>query len=67
MLQGDLERCAVVTAGGLVEQWQEELQEKFGLQFGLLTRQLAEDHFDQSVTESPRPQVRSGRLRGQMT
>ena len=42
MLRGDLERCLVVAPGGLVEQWQDELKEKFGLSFELLTRQLAD-------------------------
>jgi SNF2 family DNA or RNA helicase len=42
MLRGDLERCLIVAPGGLVEQWQDELREKFGLGFELLTRQLAD-------------------------
>jgi superfamily II DNA or RNA helicase len=42
MLRGDLERCLIVAPGGLVEQWQDELREKFGLTFELLTRQLAD-------------------------
>jgi superfamily II DNA or RNA helicase len=40
MLRGDLERCLIVAPGGLVEQWQDELRDKFGLDFGLLTRDL---------------------------
>jgi superfamily II DNA or RNA helicase len=40
MLRGDLERCLIVAPGGLVEQWQDELREKFGLEFELLTRDL---------------------------
>jgi superfamily II DNA or RNA helicase len=40
--RGDLERCLVVAPGGLVEQWQDELGEKFGLEFDLLTRDLIE-------------------------
>ncbi|MBK8205296.1 MAG: DUF3883 domain-containing protein [Planctomycetes bacterium] len=40
MIRGDLERCLVVAPGNLVEQWQEELGEKFGLEFDLLTRDL---------------------------
>src|SRR5919108_640565 len=40
MLRGDLERCLIVAPGGLVEQWQRELLEKFGLDFTLLTKQL---------------------------
>ena len=42
MLRSDLERCLIVAPGGLVEQWQDELREKFGLTFELLTRQLAD-------------------------
>jgi superfamily II DNA or RNA helicase len=42
MLRGDLERCLIVAPGGLVEQWQDELHDKFGLTFELLTRQLAD-------------------------
>lgn len=40
MLRGDLERCLVVAPGSLVAQWKEELDEKFGLNFSLLTRDL---------------------------
>ena len=36
--RGDAERCLVVAPGGLVEQWQDELREKFGLNFDILTR-----------------------------
>jgi superfamily II DNA or RNA helicase len=49
MLRGDLERCLVVAPGGLVEQWQDELREKFGLSFELLTRQLADSQPDGQV------------------
>jgi superfamily II DNA or RNA helicase len=49
MLRGDLERCLVVAPGGLVEQWQDELREKFGLTFELLTRQLADAEPDGNV------------------
>ena len=42
ILRGDLERCLIVAPGGLVEQWQDELRDKFGLNFELLTRQLAD-------------------------
>ena len=31
IIRGDLERCLIVVPGGLVEQWQEELAEKFTL------------------------------------
>lgn len=39
MVRGDLERCLIVTPGNLVEQWQDELSQKFGLLFTVLTRE----------------------------
>lgn len=42
MIRGDLERCLIVAPGSLVEQWQDELAEKFGLAFDLLTREAIE-------------------------
>src|SRR5271165_6398688 len=42
MLRGDLERCLIIAPGSLVEQWQTELVEKFGLRFDLLTTALVE-------------------------
>jgi SNF2 family DNA or RNA helicase len=42
MIRGDLERCLVVAPGNLVEQWQDELAEKFGLDFAILTRDRIE-------------------------
>jgi superfamily II DNA or RNA helicase len=49
MLRGDLERCLIVAPASLVEQWQEELADKFGLRCELLTRQLADSVIDGSV------------------
>ena len=49
LIRGDLERCLIVAPGGLVEQWQEELQEKFGLHFDIMTR----DQIEASVTGNP--------------
>lgn len=40
LLRGDLAKCLVVAPGGLVEQWQSELYERFGLRFSILTRDL---------------------------
>ena len=42
MIRGDVERCLVVAPGGLVEQWQDELHEKFGLPFDILSRDQVE-------------------------
>ncbi len=41
-LRGDLQRCLIVAPGGLVAQWQDELDDKFGLKFDILTRDLIE-------------------------
>jgi len=40
--RSDLERCLVVAPGGLVEQWQDELGQKFGLEFDILSRDMIE-------------------------
>ena len=42
MIRGDLERCLIVAPGSLVEQWQDELWQKFGLDFEILTRDMIE-------------------------
>jgi superfamily II DNA or RNA helicase len=44
-LRGGLDRCLIVTPGGLVEQWQQELHEKFGLDFTI----LAQDDINRTV------------------
>lgn len=40
--RSDLERCLVVAPGSLVEQWQDELGDKFNLEFDILTRDMIE-------------------------
>jgi len=42
MIRGDVERCLIVAPGSLVEQWQDELWDKFGLPFDILTRDQVE-------------------------
>lgn len=42
VLRGDLERCLIVAPGSLVEQWQDELSEKFELEFDILSRNQIE-------------------------
>ena len=42
MLRGDLRRALIVAPGGLVGQWQDELHDRFGLDFSILTRELIE-------------------------
>ncbi|MXW61888.1 MAG: DUF3883 domain-containing protein [Acidimicrobiaceae bacterium] len=43
MLRGDVVRCLIVAPGSLVEQWQDELWDKFGLSFELMSRAAVED------------------------
>jgi len=37
IIRGDLQRCLIVVPGNLVDQWQQELREKFELDFEVLT------------------------------
>lgn len=39
LIRGDVDRCLIVAPGGLVEQWQDELDEKFSLPFEILTNE----------------------------
>jgi superfamily II DNA or RNA helicase len=39
LIRGDLRRCLIVCPGNLVEQWQDELYRRFGLNFDLITRE----------------------------
>jgi SNF2 family DNA or RNA helicase len=49
LIRGDLERCLIVAPGSLVEQWQDEMAEKFGLGFDAVTR----DQIEVSITGNP--------------
>jgi superfamily II DNA or RNA helicase len=49
MLRGDLERCLIISPGSLVEQWQDELRQKFGVVFEILTR----DSIEASASGNP--------------
>ena len=42
LIRGDLERRLVVAPGGLVEQWQDEMAEKFGMALDILSRDQIE-------------------------
>lgn len=43
MLRGDVKKCLIVAPGSLVEQWQIEMWDKFGLDFEIFSRQAIED------------------------
>ena len=49
LIRGSLERCLIVAPGSLVEQWQDELKDKFDLAFDIVSREQAET----SVTGNP--------------
>lgn len=42
MLRGDVARCLIVAPGSLVAQWQDELSDKFSLNFEIMSRQAVE-------------------------
>ena len=49
LIRGSLERCLIIAPGSLVEQWQDELSERFDLNFEILSREQVEN----SVTGNP--------------
>ena len=49
LVRGDLKRCLIVSPGSLVEQWREELSQRFQLPFEILTR----DKIDSARTGNP--------------
>ena len=49
LIRGSLERCLIIAPGSLVEQWQDELNEKFDLPFAIMSRAQIEA----SVTGNP--------------
>lgn len=49
MLRSDCERAIIVAPGGLVEQWRDELSQKFDLTFEILSRQMMEDSLGKNV------------------
>lgn len=52
LLRDDVHQCLIVAPGGLVEQWQDELDTKFGLRFDLLTNQMIEANYAHNVFEA---------------
>lgn len=42
VVRGDVQRCLIVSPGSLVEQWQDELHERFHLPFDILTHEALE-------------------------
>ena len=42
LVRGDLKRCLIVCPGSLVEQWRDELYQRFQLPFEILTRERIE-------------------------
>src|SRR5712692_3639710 len=42
LVRGDVRRCLICAPGGLAEQWQDELWQKFQLEFDIVTREMVE-------------------------
>lgn len=42
LIRGDVKRCLVVAPGSIVEQWQDELFQKFNIRFDILTNDMLE-------------------------
>ncbi|GGK73319.1 helicase-related protein [Streptomyces flaveus] len=57
LLRGDLERCLIVAPGALVEQWQDELHQKFDLHFEILTRFLGDSSPDRGGVFQQHPRL----------
>jgi len=54
MIRGDVRRCLIVCPGNLVEQWQDELYERFQLPFDILTNDRLESaRSGNAFTEMP--------------
>lgn len=49
LIRGDLERCLIIVPGNLVEQWQDELYQRFGLSFEILTN----DRINNALSGNP--------------
>ncbi|TMC15764.1 MAG: DEAD/DEAH box helicase, partial [Chloroflexi bacterium] len=49
LMRGDLHRCLIVSPGNLVEQWQDELLQRFHMAFDILTN----DRVEASATGNP--------------
>jgi len=49
LMRADAERILIISPGSLVEQWQDEMSEKFGLEFVIFSHELAE----QSLSGNP--------------
>lgn len=43
IIRGDVDRCLIIAPGSLVEQWQDELWQKFQLPFDILSRDMVEN------------------------
>jgi len=52
MIRGDLRRCLIITPGNLVEQWQDELKQRFHIAFEIITNdRIEESHSGNAFNE----------------
>ena len=62
MLRGDVKRCLIISPGSLVEQWQDELDQKFGLLFQIFGRDMVESCITGNPFDDPRSNLLICRL-----
>ncbi len=62
IVRDDVKRCLVIAPGSLVEQWQDELALKFGLDFTILTSQVAQASLTSVFDTQPRLIARMDQL-----
>lgn len=53
LARGWIRRCLIVVPGSLVEQWQNELSQKFALHFGIFESSLLRDSANKSLKDFP--------------
>ncbi len=53
IIRGDVKRCLIVSPGSLCEQWQEELSNKFNLEFKILTNEDIEASLGNIFDKTP--------------
>jgi len=62
MIRGDVQRCLIIAPGSLVQQWQDELDDKFNLDFELLTNEMVENCKSGNPFVEPRHSLMIARL-----
>jgi superfamily II DNA or RNA helicase len=62
MIRGDVQRCLIIAPGSLVPQWQDEMDDKFNLDFELMSNELVENTRSGNPFTEPRHSFLIARL-----